>query len=222
MSAPRTSPALSLAEALLPLVVMLLLFAGGVLVLPLSSELIVVVLLGAAAVAGGVAVRQGATWDDIQRAAGEKLAAVLPVVLILIAIGALIGTWMLSGTIPLLVYWGVSLVDPRFLALTAFLTTALMSTFTGTSWGSASTLGVAMVATGAALGAPLPLVAGAVVSGAYFGDKMSPLSDSTIIAAVAARADLYRHIRHMLYTAGPSFVACLIVYGLAQGARSRA
>jgi NhaC family Na+:H+ antiporter len=218
MSAPRTSPALSLAEALLPLVVMLLLFAGGVLVLPLSSELIVVVLLGAAAVAGGVAVRQGATWDDIQRAAGEKLAAVLPVVLILIAIGALIGTWMLSGTIPLLVYWGVSLVDPRFLALTAFLTTALMSTFTGTSWGSASTLGVAMVATGAALGAPLPLVAGAVVSGAYFGDKMSPLSDSTIIAAVAARADLYRHIRHMLYTAGPSFVVCLIVYGLAQGA----
>jgi Na+:H+ antiporter, NhaC family len=137
------------------------------------------------------------------------------VVLILIAIGALIGTWMLSGTIPLLVYAGLRLVNPDYLPLTAFFATAAMSSFTGTSWGSASTLGVAMVSTAAALGAPLPLTAGAVVSGAYFGDKMSPLSDSTIIAALAAGADLYRHIRHMLFTAVPSFIACAIVYGVA-------
>jgi NhaC family Na+:H+ antiporter len=189
---------------------MVLLFGAGVAILPLTAELIVVVLIGAALIAGIVAVRHGASWDDIQRSAGDKLAAVLPVVLILITIGALIATWMLSGTIPFLVYWGVRLVDPSYLAITAFLGTALMSTFTGTSWGSASTLGVAMMATGAALHAPLPLVAGAVVSGAYFGDKMSPLSDSTVIAAVAA--DLYQHIRHMLYTAGPSFILCLVVY----------
>jgi NhaC family Na+:H+ antiporter len=90
-----------------------------------------------------------------------------------------------------------------------------MSLFTGTSWGSAGTLGVALMGTAAALGAPLPATAGAVVSGAYLGDKLSPLSDSTNIAAIAADAPLYTHIRHMLYTALPSAVACLIVYGLA-------
>lgn len=212
MNAAPPTRRLSLIAAVLPLAAMLIFFTAAVLFLPLTAELIVVVLLGAAAVASIVAVAHGATWADIQRSAGEKLASVLPVVLILIAIGALIASWMLSGTIPLLVYWGVRLVDPSYLALTAFLGTAVMSTFTGTSWGSASTLGVAMVATAAALDASLPLVAGAVVSGAYFGDKMSPLSDSTIIAAVAAEADLYRHIRHMLYTAGPSFVLCLVIF----------
>jgi NhaC family Na+:H+ antiporter len=179
---------------------------------PLTGELIVVVMLSAAAIAGMIAVRSGATFQDIQRVTGERFAGVLPAVLILLAIGMLISTWVMSGTIPYLVFWGVRLVDPQYLALTAFLSTALMSSCTGTSWGSAGTIGVAMMGTAAAVGAPLPVIAGAVVSGAYFGDKMSPLSDSTIIAAVAADVDVYVHIRHMLYTAGPSFVIALAVY----------
>ena len=178
----------------------------------MSTEAIVILLLAATTVVGTVAVSRGGAWEDIQLSAADKLGAVFPVLLILIVIGALIGTWMLSGTIPFLVYWGIRSIDPRYLALTAFAATAVMSSFTGTSWGSASTLGVAMVATAAALGAPLPLVAGAVVSGAYFGDKMSPLSDSTIMAATGAGADLYTHIRHMFYTTTPSFVVCVVVY----------
>jgi len=205
---------LTLGEALLPVAAMLLFFSVGVLTLGTSGELLIVVLLLAAAVAGFIAHRHGKTWDDIQAATGQKFAGVIPVILILLTIGMLIGTWVISGTIPYLVYWGVKVVNPQYLALTAFIATALMSSCTGTSWGSAGTLGVAIMGTATALNAPLPLIAGAVVSGAYFGDKMSPLSDSTNIAAIGANANLYSHIRHMVYTSGPSFVIALVVYAL--------
>lgn len=212
---PASPPPLTLIEALLPILTMLVLFVAGVVFLQLSAELLVAVLLGSAAVAGVIAARHGRTWDDIQRSTGEKLASVLPAVLILLAIGMLIATWVLSGTIPFMVYWGVRLVSPRYLVLTAFLATATMSLFTGTSWGSAGTIGVALMGTAAALHAPLATTAGAVVSGAYLGDKMSPLSDSTNISAIGAGAQLYRHIRHMMYTATPSLILCLVVYTLA-------
>jgi len=205
---------LGLGAAMLPIAAMVALFLAGAVFLELSAELLVLVLMGAAAVAGVVAVRHGVSWDEIQASTGAKLAAVLPVILILLVIGMLIATWVLSGTIPFLVNWGVRLVSPRYLALTAFLATALMSLFTGTSWGSAGTIGVALMGTAAALDAPLAMTAGAVVSGAYLGDKMSPLSDSTNISAIGAGAPLYAHIRHMLYTALPSFVLALSVYTL--------
>ena len=118
-----------------------------------------------AGLAGVIGSWQGASWADIRRVAGGKVAGILPALLILLSIGMLIGLWMLSGTIPYLVYWGVRLVSPQHLALTAFLATVLMSSFTGTSWGSAGTIGVAMMGTATALGAPLPLIAGAVISG---------------------------------------------------------
>ncbi|GMU64119.1 MAG: sodium:proton antiporter [Acidobacteriota bacterium] len=189
--------------------------AAGAAFLEFDGALLVAVLLAAAAVAGVVAVRHGGTWEEIQRSTGQKLGAVLPALLILLAIGVLIAAWVLSGTIPFLVYWGVRLVAPEHLVITAFLSTATMSLFTGTSWGSAGTLGVALMGTAAALDAPLAATAGAVVSGAYFGDKMSPLSDSTNICAIGAGAPLFAHIRHMTYTTTPSFVACLVVYALA-------
>ncbi len=209
---------LTLAVALLPLLTLLACFTTGALVWSLSTEVLIASMLAAATVAGLVARRQGAGWAAVERSTGEKLAAVLPVVLILLAIGMLIGTWVCSGTIPLLVSWGIQLVDPRFFVVTAFLVTAAMSLGTGTSWGSAGTLGVALMGAAAALEAPLAATAGAVVSGAYFGDKMSPLSDSTNICALGAGADLYTHIRHMLYTALPSFFVALGVFTLAGGA----
>lgn len=217
--APRAADSaerrLSLLEAVLPVLTMLALFVAGAVLLGSSPELLIAVLLGAATVAGAIAVRHGHGWAEIQRSTGEKLASVLPALLILLAIGMLIATWVLAGTIPFLVYWGVRLVDPQHLLLTAFLTTALMSSFTGTSWGSAGTVGVALMGTAVALDAPLAATAGAVVSGAYFGDKLSPLSDSTNLSAIAAETPLYTHIRHMLYTAVPSFVVAAIVYALA-------
>ncbi|UCC24871.1 MAG: Na+/H+ antiporter NhaC [Gemmatimonadales bacterium] len=209
-----TSPTPTLPEALLPLLTMLILFLGSVVFLETSAELLVVILLLSAGVAGAVARRHGVGWDRIQAATGERLAAVLPGILILLAIGLLIATWVLSGTVPFLVYWGVRLLDPEHLVVTAFLSTACMSLVTGTSWGSAGTIGVALMGTAAALDVPLPVTAGAVVSGAYFGDKLSPLSDTTNCSAIGAGAPLYTHIRHMLWTAVPSFVAAILVYTL--------
>ena len=215
MTGTRATRSPTLGGALAPVIAMVVLYVAGALAMGSSAELLIVVLLGAAAVAGVVAVRLGRSWDDIQRATGEKLASVLPVLLILLAIGALIGSWVFSGTIPFLVYWGIQLINPQYLALTAFLATVMMSSFTGTSWGSAGTMGVAFMATAGALDAPLPAVAGAVISGAYFGDKMSPLSDSTIICSMAANVELFRHIRHLFYTTTPSLVLCLILYTFA-------
>ena len=194
----RTDAPLAVAEALAPILTMLGLFLLGSFTIGLSAELLVAVLLASAAVAGFVAARHGHGWEDVQRATGQKLADVLPAILILLAIGRLSATWVLSGTIPYLVYWGVRFISPQWLVLTAFLATALMSLATGTSWGSAGTIGVALMGTAAALGAPMAATAGAVVSGAYFGDKMSPLSDSTNICAIGAGANVYAHIRHML------------------------
>jgi Na+:H+ antiporter, NhaC family len=206
---------LTITEALLPLAVLVGLLITGAFTVGLTGELLVAVILFAAAAAGLLAARHGVTWDDIQRSTGDKIAAVLPALLILLSIGMLIATWVLSGTIPWLVYWGVRLVRPELLIVTAFLATAIMSLCTGTSWGSAGTIGVALMGMAAALDAPLAATAGAVVSGAYFGDKLSPLSDSTNICAIGADAPLYSHIRHMLYTALPSFAVALAVYAVA-------
>ncbi len=205
----------SVAEAVAPVAAMFVLFVSGALAFGASQELLVAVLLAAAAIAGASAVRHGASWSEIQSATGRRLAEVLPALLILLSIGILIATWVLAGTIPFLVYWGVRLVSPELLVPTAFLATAAMSLFTGTSWGSAGTIGIALVSTAIALGAPVGATAGAVVSGAYFGDKISPLSDTTNICAIAADVSLYRHIRHLLYTTLPSFVVALLVYVIA-------
>ena len=203
---------LSLFEAILPLLTLAALLVAAAVFLEVNQQILVMVLLASGAVAGIIAVRHGGTWDDIQRVTGERFAAVLPVILILLAIGMLIASWVISGTIPLIVFWGTKLIRPDLLVVTAFIATAIMSLCTGTSWGSAGTIGVALMGMASALHAPLPIVAGAVVSGAYLGDKMSPLSDSTNICAIGADVPLYRSIRHLLYTATPSTISCLIVY----------
>ena len=205
---------ISLFEAALPLLSMLLCLVLGGFFIPMGTELLVLVMLIAATVAGVIAARHGHDWDAIQRTTGEKIATVLPVILILLSIGMLIGTWMFSGTIPMLVYYGVQLIDPQFMIITAFLVTGMMS-MTGSSWAAAGTIGVALMGVAAAIHSPLPATAGAVVSGAYFGDKLSPLSDQTNICAIGANANLYDQIRNMVYTAGPSFVVALLVYYVA-------
>jgi NhaC family Na+:H+ antiporter len=119
----RRQPSLSLGAALLPIATMLVVLLGSIPFMTLTGDLIEIAILCAAVVAGVIAIRQGASWDDIQRVAGEKVAGILPALLILLSFGMLIGLWMLSGTIPYLVYWGVRLVSPQHLALTAFLAT---------------------------------------------------------------------------------------------------
>lgn len=204
-----------LLESAIPIITLFLALTAGALYWGFSDSLLISSLLFAAVVAGAIAFRHGFGWEDIQQETGLKLAAALPAIIILLAIGILIGTWMFSGTIPALVYYGIELINPRFIVLTAFLATAAMSLASGTSWGSAGTIGVALMATAAALDAPLSVTAGAVVSGAYFGDKMSPISDSTNISAIGAGADLYDHISGMIYTALPSFVVAAVIYLIA-------
>lgn len=211
----KRRPQLPLVVSVLPLLVLLVAVTVGGSTLGLDNALLIASMLLAATVGGAIAVTVGGSWDDIQHAMGSRLTDALPVVLILLAIGMLIGCWMLSGTIPLLVVIGIELVDPQYMVLTAFLVTSIMSIASGTSWGSAGTLGVALMGTAAATGAPLAATAGAVVSGAYLGDKISPLSDSTNICALGAGADLYKHIRHMLWTAVPSGLLAFVVYALA-------
>ncbi|MFG0328080.1 MAG: Na+/H+ antiporter NhaC [Phycisphaerales bacterium JB037] len=209
--------------ALTPVLTLAAGFVGGTLLLhdesirhgDANTALLVAVLLLAATAAALVARRSGHGWESIQRAAADQFTAVFPMVLILLAIGMLIGTWIFSGTIPYLVLLGIRLVSPEHMIVTAFVVTAIMSLATGTSWGSAGTVGVALVGMAIAIEAPVAATAGAVVSGAYFGDKMSPLSDMTNICALGAGARLYDHIRHMLYTALPSVAVALIVYTVA-------
>lgn len=205
---------LPLVLALLPLAVLLAAIAGGVTLSGFGGEILIVAMALAALCAGLIAGNRGAGWADIQAAAGAKIADVLPAILILLSIGVLLGAWMFSGTIPLMVVTGIALIDPGYIVLTAFVGTALMSIMTGTSWGSAGTLGVAFIATAEAMGLPLAPVAGAVVSGAYFGDKLSPLSDTTNVAAIAAHVPVFSHIRHMLWTAVPSFILATLIYAL--------
>lgn len=198
--------------AVLPIIAMILLLGIGYAVMGLAAE---VLMLVSAAIAAFIAVYLGYTWNDIMDSIVGKLSKTMPAIFILIIVGFLIGSWMIGGTIPMMVYYGLKIISPKFIIVTSFLVTAFVSVCTGTSWGSAGTIGVALMGVAAGMGAPLPMVAGAVVSGAYFGDKMSPLSDTTNLAPIAAGAKLYDHIGHMFYTTIPGFIICSIVYTVA-------
>lgn len=171
-------------------------------------------LLLSAAVSIGVALFCGHSWEEILQSIVDRFARALPAVLVLIAVGAVIGSWIVGGTIPLLVSYGLEIIQPRSIFLTAFIASSLVSLCTGTSWGSAGTIGVAMMGVAINLDVPLAPVAGAVVSGAYFGDKISPLSDTTNFAPAVCGTTLYPHIRHLLYTTLPGFVLSAIVFGV--------
>lgn len=154
----------------------------------------------------------GFSWGQIQDSIVRKLAKALPAFFILFAIGIIISSWMVSGTIPMLVYYGVEIINPTYLYLLAFLIPVVFSSLTGTSWGSAGTIGVVIIGIATALDADLGITAGAVIGGAYFGDKMSPLSDTTNLAALAAEVDLFDHIRSMMMTTVPSAILASIAF----------
>ncbi len=196
-------------QAVSPLVVMIVLLTIGVGFMKLRAEPIILICATFAAI---IAQKLGYTWDELQKGIIEKISSALPATLILWSVGLLIGSWMFSGTVPMIIYYGVELINPRFLYVTAFLITAVLSTVTGTSWGSAGTIGVAIMGIAQGLGMSLPITAGAVVAGSYFGDKLSPFSDTTNLAPLAAGSELYEHIKHMLYTTVPAAIVSLIVY----------
>ena len=151
-------------------------------------------------------------WEKIQDAIVLKLSRGFPAILILFSIGVIIGTWMVSGTIPMLIYYGISFINPAYIYLLAFLIPIVFSTLTGTSWGSIGTIGVVIIGVAAVIEANLGITAGAIVGGAFFGDKLSPLSDTTNLAAMATDVDLYDHIRSMMVTTFPSALIAAVIY----------
>ncbi|MEW4414530.1 Na+/H+ antiporter NhaC [Clostridium sp. AN503] len=199
-------------ESVIPIIAMLVILTIGKGVFGYSTEPLLIMV---AAVAAFVAFRVGVTWDEMLQEISEKIAKGMPAILILICVGAMVGAWMSAGTIPMMIYYGIQIVNPKFLLVTAFLITAVVSVVTGTSWGSVATMGVALMGIAGALGVSLPATAGAVIAGSYFGDKMSPLSDTTNLAPIAAGSNLYDHIGHMFYTTIPATILSLIVYAIA-------
>jgi NhaC family Na+:H+ antiporter len=144
----------------------------------------------------------------IERAIGSALVAML----ILLLIGSLAGTWMMSGVVPAMIYYGLDVLNPQSFLVATAVVCAIVSVATGSSWSTVATVGIALLGIGMALGVSTPLTAGAIISGAYFGDKISPLSDTTNLAAAMAGTDLITHIKYMLWTTVPSFVIALIIY----------
>ena len=167
-------------------------------------------LLGVA-VACVIAWRCGFTWQTMQDGMVGGITNALPAVIILLIIGILIAIWIQAGVVPTLIYYGLKILSPAVFLPAALIICALTSLATGTSWGTTGTIGVALMGVGGGLGLPLPVVAGAVLSGAYFGDKMSPLSDTTNMAPAMVGTDLYTHIKHMSYTTGVAFGLTFII-----------
>jgi NhaC family Na+:H+ antiporter len=162
-------------------------------------------------IAAIIGMRAGYSWKDIETGMLNGITNSLQAIVILAIIGILIGVWILSGVVPTMLYYGLKILHPKIFLPATLIICAITSLATGTSWGTAGTIGIALIGIGEGLGFPLPIVAGAVLSGAYFGDKMSPLSDTTNMAPAMVGTDLYTHIKHMSYTTGVSFGLAFLI-----------
>ena len=210
----ETKPALTIYRALVPLVILIVLLAINVSVfgddaLGGSNQFI---LLVGGAVAAIIGFMHCVSYKEMLGKVADNLKSVTGAILILLFVGALAGTWLVSGVIPAMIYYGLQLLHPAIFLPSCILICAVISIATGSSWTTSATVGIALIGIGKALGLPAGMIAGAVISGAYFGDKLSPLSDTTNLAPAMAGGDLFTHIRYMTFTTVPSIVITLIVF----------
>jgi NhaC family Na+:H+ antiporter len=204
----------SLLQALIPIVVLITLLVLNVNyfgdhTLDGSNQFALIL---ASAVAGIIAVTLGVKWDHILDSMVRSIGSAMPAILILLMIGALAGTWLLSGVIPTLIFYGLKIFNPKIFLFITVVITGMVSLATGSSWSTVATMGIALIGIGRALGINEGLIAGAVISGSYFGDKMSPLSDTTNLAPAMAGTDLFTHIRYMVITTVPAMSLTLIIF----------
>lgn len=171
-----------------------------------------IALILAAGVAMLVGMRNGYSWKELENGIVNGISLALGAILILLVVGSLIGTWILSGVVPTMIYYGLKVLNPSFFYPLAAIICGIVALGTGSSWTTASTVGVALVGVAAALDLHLGIAAGAIISGSYFGDKLSPLSDTTNLAPAMAGTDLITHIRHMLWTTVPSMTIAVLLY----------
>ncbi len=202
----------SLFEALIPIFVLIFLLTLNVFLFedPLAGSNQIALILSAS-VAGVIAIRLGFNWEAISRKIVATIGSAMPSILILFLIGSLAGTWMISGVVPTMIYYGLNIINPKLFLVTAVLVGSIVSVATGSSWSTVATIGVALLGIGKALGMNEAIVAGAIISGAYFGDKMSPMSDTTNLAPAMAGTDLFTHIRYMVYTTTPTYIITLLI-----------
>jgi Na+:H+ antiporter, NhaC family len=204
----------SLVDAIVPLVILALLIAGSLQLFGLDAldGPIQVALMLCCAAAALIGLKNGYYWTAVQEAGQAALSSITSALFILLAVGALIGTWNMSGTIPTLVYYGIQILSPGFFYVAAAVLCGVVAMSIGSSWTTAGTIGVGLVGIATVLGVSTAITAGAVISGAYLGDKLSPLSETTILTAQMVKVDLYTHIRSQAWTSVPAFLIAAIVF----------
>lgn len=210
----KRSPNLFL--ALIPIIALLLLLSLNVWFFgdeTLSGANQIALLLSAG-IGSVIAVNLGYPWLYVRSRIVKSISDAMPSMLILLMIGALAGTWMLSGVVPAMIYYGLQILHPTFFLAATVIISSLVSLGTGSSWSTVATIGVALLGIGQTLGFNSAVVAGAIVSGAYFGDKMSPLSDTTNLAPAMAGTDLFTHIRYMVITTTPSILITILIFAV--------
>ena len=213
MTTPK-SP--TLLDALIPIAALVMMLALSVYLFGSDSSYgpNQIVLTLAAAVAAIVAIKNGHKWFDLQKAMIAGISTAMVAILILLAVGALIGTWLMAGTVPSLIYYGMQILSPQWFFAATCLICSVAALATGSSWTVAGTLGVALIGVSMGLGLSPAITAGAIISGAYFGDKMSPLSDTTNLAPAVVETDIFSHIRHMAWTTGPSYTVAIFLFAV--------
>jgi NhaC family Na+:H+ antiporter len=197
--------------SLVPVIVLVGLLSYTMVVLK-WDDLPTVPIVLAVAVASIVALSHGYKWKELEEGMAKGIGLAMNAVLILMSIGILIGTWIQAGIVPTMIFYGLQIISPSIFLLATLIICSIVSLGTGSSWSTAGTVGVALIAIGKGLNIPVEMVAGAVISGAYFGDKMSPLSDTTNLAPAVAGTDLISHIKHMVWTTVPGYLIAAIIY----------
>ncbi|MCP4726480.1 MAG: Na+/H+ antiporter NhaC, partial [bacterium] len=199
----------TLLQSLVPIISIGLFLGIGYGVLKLRIEFL---LLAAATLTGFIALRLGYSYKEMEQGVVHSISKGMPAMMVVIVVGMLIGTWMASGAIPMMIYYGLKIISPSYYLVTACVVCSIISIVTGTSYGTAGTVGVAFIGIASGLGIPLPQAAGAIVAGAYFGDKISPFSDTTNLAPIASGSNLFDHIKHLLWTTTPAWLIGLVLY----------
>jgi NhaC family Na+:H+ antiporter len=204
----------SYADAIIPLATLAILISGSIALFGLAatSGPLQVALLLTTMVTVAILIKNGHSWEAISASASKGIASVTTAIFILLAVGALIGTWNLSGTIPTMVYYGIQLMSPDWFYMATLVICAAISLGIGSSWTTAGTIGVGLVGLSLLLGLSPAITAGAVISGAYLGDKLSPLSETTILTAQVTGTDIYTHLRSQAWTSVPAFLIALVLF----------
>lgn len=200
----------TLLEACIPIVALIIVLYVGLVIFGSDPHIPLVL---ASLVAVTVAITMlGYTWDEIETGILKTINMGMQAIIILMIIGMLIGTWIQGGIVPAIIYYGLQILAPSIFLAATLLICSVVSLATGSSWTTAGTVGIALIGIAQGIGIPAPVAAGAIISGAYFGDKMSPLSDTTNLAPAMAGATLFDHVKHMVYTTGPSYIIALVVF----------